>query len=327
LTPSNITEYWKESKSFHLAVYDSRQSTNIKTLLRGKQVADFVNYIQPDIIYFEDTSLRIALGSLLFPKIPWVIGVHDPESHSGGNYWRYSLTEKLMYSKTKQIILHNETQRKDFIERHHIPPEIVNVIPLGIYDGYLELATRVFHPMSNNILFFGRLSSYKGLKVLFDAAVCVSKKVENVTFAVVGKPSQGYEMPQIPELAHGGKFVFHLEHVPAAAMGDYFLQAACVVCPYLEATQSGVVLTSYAFNKPVIATRTGGLPEYVLDGQTGLLVEPNDSQGLADAIIQYLNNDELRETLLRGIVEIRQGLLNWDQICNQYKKVFDEVLQ
>ena len=54
----------------------------------------------------------------------------------------------------------------------------------------------------------------------------------------------------------------------------YFAAADVVVLPYLEASQSGIVPIAYSFNTPVISTRVGGLPEAVIDGETGLLVDP-----------------------------------------------------
>jgi glycosyltransferase involved in cell wall biosynthesis len=327
LLPENIAEYWKNAKSFHLVLFDNPQSINPKTLLRGKQVADLVKNIQPDIIYFEDTSLRVALGSSVLPKATWVTGVHDPAPHLGESNWRTSLSRKLMYGKTKQFILHNEAQRKDFVENYRISYGATSVIRLGIYDVYYDLASKSSGPKNNNILFFGRISPYKGLKVLFDAAEHVSKQVKNVTFTVVGKPIPGYQIPQMPVLLNGGKFDIHLEYVSATMLGNYFHQATCVVCPYLDATQSGVVLTAYAFNKPVIATRTGGMPEYVKDMQTGLLVEPSDPDALADAIVLLLEDQHLLAIMENWITFMQKNDLNWGTISNQYVAVFKSVIK
>jgi glycosyltransferase involved in cell wall biosynthesis len=51
-----------------------------------------------------------------------------------------------------------------------------------------------------------------------------------------------------------------------AETSELFERATLVACPNLDATQSGVVLTAFGFGKPVVATRVGGLPEYIDDG-------------------------------------------------------------
>ncbi len=70
-----------------------------------------------------------------------------------------------------------------------------------------------------------------------------------------------------------------------------------VVLPYIEATQSGVVPIAYAHSKPVVATRTGGLPDSVEDGKTGFLVEPRNELALANAVIKLLQDRQLRQSM------------------------------
>lgn len=69
-----------------------------------------------------------------------------------------------------------------------------------------------------------------------------------------------------------------------------------VVLPYLDATQSALIAAAYFFGKPVIVTRTGALPEYVADGATGWVIEPNQPTELARCLQAALNNPaELRQ--------------------------------
>ncbi len=77
-------------------------------------------------------------------------------------------------------------------------------------------------------------------------------------------------------------------------MAAYFQKASLVALPYLSASTSGLLTTAYVFGKPVVATRVGALPEYVQEGETGLLVPPADAQRLAEAIVRLLTDDALR---------------------------------
>jgi glycosyltransferase involved in cell wall biosynthesis len=93
------------------------------------------------------------------------------------------------------------------------------------------------------------------------------------------------------------------------------------VCPYRDASQSGVVMSAFAFNVPVVATDVGGLPEYVLPERTGLVVPVGDAQAIADAVCRILLDRALAGRLRDGI---RHAPFNWDAaaaaIVNVYEK-------
>jgi glycosyltransferase involved in cell wall biosynthesis len=165
------------------------------------------------------------------------------------------------------------------------------------------------------VLFFGRLSPYKGLDVLFEAAHSVAERVPGVHFVVAGRPNPGYEPPPLPSLPNGAKIEIINRYIPSAQLGELFGAAAVVVCPYLDATQSGVVLTAYAFDRPVVGTAVGGLPEYILHDQTGLVVPPRDPRALADSLAAVLRDRELHRRLTDGVRAARARYFNWERVA------------
>ncbi|MCS6940794.1 MAG: glycosyltransferase, partial [Roseiflexus sp.] len=85
----------------------------------------------------------------------------------------------------------------------------------------------------------------------------------------------------------------------------YFSACDAVVLPYLEATQSGVAQLAIGFEKPMIATSVGGMPETIRDGETGLIVPPGDSAALADAIVRFFR-EGLAEPFAQNIRVARE---------------------
>ncbi len=71
-----------------------------------------------------------------------------------------------------------------------------------------------------------------------------------------------------------------------------FRRCGLLVLPYLDATQSALIAAAYYFYKPVIVTRAGALPEYVVDGETGLVVEAGHAAGLARGLDAMLGDPE-----------------------------------
>ena len=112
--------------------------------------------------------------------------------------------------------------------------------------------------------------------------------------------------------------------IPNQQLGKLFMEATVVVCPYIDATQSGVVLTAYAFKRPVVATKIGGLTQYVKHEITGLLVDPNDHYQLAEALIRILENRNLRMKLEEGIEDMAANDLNWDNIAKKTVAIYNQ---
>lgn len=119
-----------------------------------------------------------------------------------------------------------------------------------------------------------------------------------VSVVIAGR---GEEMSKYRSLMQDpAEFEVHLRWIDEDERVAFFQRASVVAVPYTEASQSGVVPMAYTFGKPVVATRTGGLPDVVEHGETGLLVPPRDEDALADAIIKLLRDAELRRRLGRN---------------------------
>lgn len=102
---------------------------------------------------------------------------------------------------------------------------------------------------------------------------------------------------------------------------------ALSVCPYTDATQSGVIMTSYSLCKPVVATNVGGLGEMVEEGKTGTLVPPKNVAALSDAIIALLKDEAKREEMADNIRnEYFVGDKSWKVIAEKYIEFYKKIL-
>ena len=88
-----------------------------------------------------------------------------------------------------------------------------------------------------------------------------------------------------------------LGFVPPAEVGGYLERAAVVVCPSQREGYGVVAREAMAYARPVIATAVGGLPDAVVDGETGLLVPPRDVEALRAALERLLGDADLRARL------------------------------
>jgi glycosyltransferase involved in cell wall biosynthesis len=148
------------------------------------------------------------------------------------------------------------------------------------------------------LLTFGAIRPYKGVDIALDALALVDPELR-VRLVVAGRcwGSGSALREQAQRLGLDGRVEFRDRFVPNEEAALLFSVADASLLPYRSATQSGVVQLSFAYGRPVIATRVGGLPAAVNDGVDGLLVEP-DAESLAGAI----------ETMASRHAELRAGV-------------------
>lgn len=137
------------------------------------------------------------------------------------------------------------------------------------------------------ILYFGRLSEEKGVDVLIDA---VAELGEPLRIAGAGPAATSLE----DQARRLGADVEFLGRLPKEALHDVVRASRVSVLPARwHENQPLSVLESYACGVPVVASALGGLPEIVLDGETGALVPHNDPHALASALSRYVDDEEI----------------------------------
>lgn len=141
------------------------------------------------------------------------------------------------------------------------------------------------------VLFFGYVRPYKGLGVLIDAFARALERMDGVLY-IVGEIYEGKEryLAQLKDLGIEDRVRVIDRYVPDEEVEKYFAACDLVVLPYVSATQSAVVQIAYGFDRPVVVTAVGGLPDVVENGSTGYVVPPNDPSAVAGAIVDFFES-------------------------------------
>jgi len=174
----------------------------------------------------------------------------------------------------------------------------------------------------NVILFFGYVRQYKGVHILLQAMPSVLKKMD-VKLVIAGEFYENKKkyIEQIKKLGIEKSVLIFDEYIPNEQVGIYYSAADVVVLPYITATQSGIIQIAYNYNKPVITTNVGGLPEVVDEGKTGFIVPAENPQVLAEAIIKffYIKN---REQFFENVKAYKQQF-SWDRFVSEIESFFN----
>ncbi|QHL87710.1 glycosyltransferase [Nibribacter ruber] len=161
------------------------------------------------------------------------------------------------------------------------------------------------------LLFFGFIREYKGLDLLLEAMADVRLANLNLNLIVAGEYYEEKERYEaiIEERKLGKRVVLHTEYIPDTQVAAYFCASDLVVQPYKTATQSGVTQIAYYYNKPMVVTNVGGLPEIVPAGKVGYVVSIK-VKAIADAIYDYYSN-EREASFVKGVQEEKKRF-SWE---------------
>jgi glycosyltransferase involved in cell wall biosynthesis len=308
-----FADYFKGVKTVHFVVHHHSTGLSLSTLRVVNEVWKYIRSFKPSVIHFEGFTLRtIGLLPLLFKTDKVVLAIHDAVLHSGETTWKSSLPRFLFFRLpvNKTFVFYSDYSMQQFIK--HTPHSKGKKLLLQMQAfSYFNKLGQHKPNQHNNLLFFGRISKYKGVDILLDAMPLVLEAFPEEKLIIAGKGADD-DLLQHPVL-QDKKFNITLinRYIPNEELVGLIKEAKLIVCPYIDATQSGVLMTAFALHKPVIASSVGAFAEHIKNDVNGLLVKPSNSNELAKSIIYALQNNHY--------LHLEQNLLN-DNQANQWHK-------
>lgn len=175
-------------------------------------------------------------------------------------------------------------------------------------------------PDEKVILFFGLVREYKGLKYLIEAMPSVLPSMD-ATLLIAGEFYDDREkyVRLIKDLKIDERVRLRDGYIPNEKVATYFSASDLVVLPYVSATQSGIAQIAYGFERAVVTTNVGGLPETVKDGKTGYVVPPKDPEALALAIVRFFKEEKGEEFALN--IEAFREEFSWDRMVEAVEEL------
>lgn len=249
-----------------------------------------------------------------------IMTVHDPIQHSGlKNHDKNEKARLRSFRWADEFILLNKAQKDEFRQKYNISPDRIHLSHLGAYDSIIHIQVPESPVRKPYIMFFGQVNPNKGIEYLTEAMVRVHKKHPDVSLLIAGKGDIYFDTAPYKSLDY---IIWENRFIGIKELVSYVRGCQFVVCPYKDATQSGVVQTAFALETPVIATNVGGLPAAVKDGVYGTIVPPCDSNTLADAILDLLDNPAQIVQMVQNIKEKWLPSMSWEPVAEDYYKVY-----
>ena len=255
-------------------------------------------------------------------KRKMILTVHDPFPHTGLDTRIVRLRRKVAFRCVPHFIILNKAQREKFLSFYHLPSSAVIDSRLSCYT-YLNMVEQDMTtvPEQKYILFAGKISKYKGVEYLLEAMKKVHDTFPDIKLVVAGGGKYHFDISEYAALPY---IDIRNRFIPDEELVALMNKTQFMVCPYTDATQSGVIMSSFTFGTPVIATRVGGLPEMLGNGKYGMLVKEKDTDALYRGICSLLSDEEQLADYRREIAKdyTSDGYLSWKTIAEELRESY-----
>ncbi|MEM8734930.1 MAG: glycosyltransferase [Planctomycetota bacterium] len=258
----------------------------------------------------------------LFSGAPLVIMSHGAEfALARRKKWIRPFLRQSLRAADLRIANSTDTAR----QVTEVSDKACNVLPYGTTVSAAEAK-----PTANEvprILFTGRLIERKGVEYLLRAIPKVLEQ-RDAKFVITGNGEQKERLEKIHQELGLGDSAEFLGFVSNEQLAEEYSKCDVWVNPAIvdawgDAEGLGVgSIEAYAYRKPVIATRTGGIPDTIRDGETGYLVEEKDPDALAEAILDLINDPfKARQFGWAGLRFAREAF-SWDNITSDLEQLY-----
>ena len=201
--------------------------------------------------------------------------------------------------------------------------------PHPMYENYgdaisIDLARKKLNlnPHDKIILFFGLIRHYKGLDILLEALAAPEIKNQGIKLLIAGEfyDDKNFYLQLIKKLNLQDHVIVHDKFIPNDEVRDYFCASNLVAQTYRNATNSGVTMVGYFYEKPMLVTNVGGLSEIVPNEVCGYVVE-NNCALISEKVVDFFANDREKEFVKN--VKIEKKKYEWIEFINSLLTLYN----
>jgi D-inositol-3-phosphate glycosyltransferase len=309
--------------------YIKKRDLNVVNIHVGTTVKRKISYFVTLILYIKKLNQN---------KVKFVFTLHDVLPFDEDS--KLNKLVKVFYGMADAYVVGNEGEKHKLVKHFGVSENKISVIPHGIYDLfdrnlYNQQSARSYLGLPKDkkvMLFFGFLREYKGFDYLIRAAKILSKKRNDFLVYVASglkyapKSIVESDLRLIQKNNLQDVFSLNLNYLDSLDIESVFEASDFTVLPYTHASQSGVMMMSFGFRKPVVITDAFFDKAWV-EGKAGYVARTMDSASLAEKINEMLDNPQKMKEFGEYGYEYAKKNCNWVDIAKKYYDLYLRILK
>jgi len=287
-----------------------------------------IRRINPDILHSQSilrTGLACFIAGKLFRK-PYISYCRGSDIYGR---WRFKkMVSKLVLKSAEAVIALTEDIKRE-IEK--ICDRDVYVIPNGIdlerFENLSKEQSRGKLEIKQGeqiIIYVGRFRPEKGVQYLIQAMDIIRQKDANARLILGGEGPEEGNLKRLVEQLNLGACINFAGQIPNEKVPEYMTASNVFVLPSLSEGFGIVNLEAMASGLPIVASKVGGLPEIITDGENGFLVEPKNPEQIAERVLLLLKDDELKGKISRSNKE-KAKRYSWKNVVERLEQIYKEI--
>jgi len=331
ITPEDESEFTLQAPNLSKIVvpighYSLAEQTKLPGILRQQNF---------DLVHFANFN-----HPLLY-RGKFVVTIHDlimhffPTGRKKDSFWRQLAYRRVMADcrRARKVIVPSHSTKNDLVKHLQFPSEIITVTYEGSeaeFRPHSPAETKAIkeklHLPERFLLFVSRWEPYKGIGVLLEAFAQIRQALPEVGLVICGRPS-----PQAPEIAtliakcqQSGEPIITPGFLSDEDLAALYSAASVFVHPSQYEGFGIMILEAFAAGAPVVTSNASSLPEVA--GDAALLIDPNNKEKIAQAILSVLSDKKLAEQLRqKGLVRTKQ--FSWRQMAEETLVIYQKALE
>ncbi len=258
-----------------------------------------------------------------------VVTLHNVLPH--GRSRLFVPASRLLCRLAHRVVVHSEQNRQQLHDHYRLPEGKTHQVPHGVFfskvkqlDAQNSKRGLGLEKRDQVILLYGALRAYKGIDVLLRAFAELADVHHRVQLVIAGKLWLDWApfARIIDDHSLGERVHVFPEFVPEERVPVFFSAADLVVLPYTSFdAQSGVAATALPYGKPMIVTRTGGLPECVADDERWI-VTPGQVAPLARRLVAFFDDTGEQTKAFADVADRVLRSYSWESVVEAYRPIY-----
>lgn len=237
--------------------------------------------------------------------------------------------KRFILNQFEHIIVHNEFSKNELIKDCHFGLNI-SVVPHGNYLPFLTPTSQSVNTTHSSekleILFFGQIKSVKGIDVLLKSVSHLKTKDIEFHITIAGRPwhDDKEKYDNLIKNLHISDYVTtHFRFIPDEEVSSFFEKCDVVVLPYKKIYQSGVLLLSMSYRKPVLCSNLPAFTEIIKDGENGYIFETGNPISLADKLNFIIEHKSDLYFIEKNAFTMLEEQFSWLKIADATIKIYN----